>query len=251
MKLAALAGQAGYDYAEGSVAALLMPREPEQAFRASLDALRTAGLPYPVANCFVPGDMKITGPDVNSAALQAYIGTVMERAGRAGVEIIVFGSGAARRIPDGYDPRRAHDQLVAFCRMVAPRARDYGVTVAVEPLNRAECNVLTTVAACAALVNDVAHPNIRLLVDAYHLMRDRDAYVSIVTHGALLAHAHIATSTRRLAPAAEDCDFTDFFGALAKAQYTGRISIEGNIANPETELPAALAMMRALSTGGG
>ncbi len=63
----------------------------------------------------------------------------------------------------------------------------------VEPLNRAECNVLTTLAECAALVEAAEHPAIRLMVDAYHLLRDGDALADIVTCGKLLAHAHIAT----------------------------------------------------------
>ncbi len=251
MSVAAIAAQASYDYAEWSVPALLKPRESEDAFRATLDALSGASLPYPVLNCFVPGDLKITGPGVDVSALRDYVSTSMVRAEAAGVEVIVFGSGGARRVPDGFDARAAYDQLVAFCQMVGPLAHDHGVTVAVEPLNTAECNALTTVDACACLVHDVAHPGIRLLVDAYHLMRDGDSYESIVTHGRLLAHVHIATIPNRLAPDAEDCDFTAFFNALAKAQYTGRISIEGNIPNPQAELPAALALMRRLSCGNG
>lgn len=247
LKLAAIAAQAGYDYAEWGVPNLLKPREPESTFRASLDALRAANLPYLVANCFVPDQLKITGPGVDSGALEEYVGVVMTRAEQAGIRIIVFGSGGARRIPDGYDPERAHDQIAAFCRMVAPRAHDHGVTVVVEPLNKTACNVLTTVAECAALVNEVAHPGFRLLVDAYHLMMDGDSYRSIVAHGALLAHTHIATLQHRFAPAAEQCDFTEFFDSLAKANYTGRLSIEANIPNPETELPAALSLLRTLS----
>ncbi len=247
MGLAATAAQASYDYAEWSVTGLLRPRDSEDTFRASLDALHAASLPFPVLNCFVPGDLKITGPDVDKPRLDDYVRTTMARAEAAGVEVIVFGSGGARRVPDGFDPRAAYDQLVAFCRMVGPLAHGHGVTVVVEPLNKAECNILTSVDECARLVLEVAHPGIRLLVDAYHLLRDGDSLESIVAHGRLLAHVHIATIPNRLAPAAEDCDFSAFFAALAKAGYTGRISIEGKIPNPQVELPAALALMRKLS----
>ena len=100
----------------------------------------------------------------------------------------MFGSGGARRIPEGFDPKDAHDQLVRFCSMLAPIAWRHGVTVVVEPLNRQECNVLTTVKECAALVREVAQPGLRLLVDAYHLLRDNDSCDDIATHGDLLAH---------------------------------------------------------------
>lgn len=246
LSMAAIAARESYDYAEWSVPALLKPRESEDAFLASLDNIRAAALPYPVANCFVPGDLKITGPHVDNAALQSYVATTMARAERAGVRTIVFGSGGARRIPEAFDAPTAHDQLVAFCRMVAPMADKHGVTVVVEPLNTTECNVLTTVSECASLVNEVDHPGIRLLVDAYHLMHDADSYDDIVTHANILAHVHIATTPHRLAPGAETCDFSRFFDALADAHYTGRVSIEGKLPRPETELSAALTVMRNL-----
>jgi sugar phosphate isomerase/epimerase len=131
--------------------------------------------------------------------------------------------------------------------MVAPVAQDHGVTVAVEPLNRTQCNVLTTLDECARLVTEVAHPALRLLVDAYHLMRDNDSYEDIVRHGSLLVHAHLATVPHGLAPGAEPCDFAPFFASLAKAGYNGRVSVEGRFANPGAELPAALKLMRALA----
>ena len=131
--------------------------------------------------------------------------------------------------------------------MLAPIARRHGVTVVVEPLNRQECNVLTTVRECAALVREVAHPGVRLLVDAYHLLRDNDSPEDIAAHGDLLAHVHIATGCNRLAPGAEPCELAPFFAALAKAGYDGRVSIEGNIPDPAKQLPAALALLNRLT----
>ncbi len=237
----------GFDYAEWSVPALLMPREPETAFRAALQQAQAAALPYPVVNCFVPGDLKITGPDVDPQALRVYVTTAMHRARQAGVEVIVFGSGGARQIPEGFDRQRAHAQIVEFCRMTAPLAHDNGVTVVVEPLNRSECNVLNTVAEGAALVREVDHPGLRLLVDGYHLLKDQDACESIVAHGALLAHTHVATIPDRRAPGVEACELQSFFAALSAAGYTGRMSIEGRIDDASTELGIGLAAMRELA----
>lgn len=247
ISVAAAASKASYDYAEWSVPNLLKPLESEDAFCASLEAIRAAELPYQVSNGFIPGNLKITGPEVDTPALQVFVKTAMERAERAGVEVIVFGSGGARNIPDGFDRDKAHDQLVSFCNSVAPLAHDHGVTVVIEPLNLAECNVLTSVDECAQLVNEVAHPGMRLLVDGYHMMRDGDSFDDIVRHGALLEHVHIATEANRLAPGAEPCDLSLFFKALNDANYTGRVSIEGNINPPETTLPEALKIMRGLS----
>lgn len=247
--MAKAAVRAGFDYAEGSVTDVLMPRQPDDAFRKSLAEWRMVGVPVPVVNSFIPRELRITGPEVDFAALETYVATSMARAEEAGVGIIVFGSGGARRIPDGFDRSAAHQQIVNFCRMTARHARKHGVTVVVEPLNLAECNVLNTVSECAALVNEIDDPAIRLLADAYHMLRDGDSNDSIVEHRSLLVHTHIATIPNRLVPGAEECDFSGFFNALSKAGYRGMLSIEagaGMIANPDTDLPGALSFMKQL-----
>ncbi len=244
--IARIAQKAGYDYFEWSVGALLHPREEQSVFEAALAEAHAVGLPCPAVNVFVPADLKITGPSVDLAALQTFAETAFIRAEHAGVEVIVFGSGGARRIPDGFDRTQAWAQLVAFGQMIGPLAKPHGVTVVVEPLNLGECNVLNTVSESADYVRAVGHPNVRLLVDGYHWSKDGDTVEGILNNGTLLAHAHVATVEGRHAPAPGDT-CAPFFATLRKAGYDGRVSIEGNIPNPAEELPRALEIMRALS----
>ncbi len=244
---AGAAARAGYDFLESTVGALLKPRESEEAFAEALATHRAAPLPCPVVNCFVPGDLKITGPEVERQALTDYVTVACERAKQAGVETIVFGSGGARRIPEEFDRAEAQAQLVAFGRMVGPVAQANGVTIAVEPLNKNACNVLTTVGESAAYVREVDHPAVRLLVDAYHWGVDQDSAEDIAANGSLLVHTHIATIEHRRVPGAEACDFEPFFAALKRGGYDGRVSIEaGGIEDPEAELTQALRLMREL-----
>ena len=241
-----LLAHTGFDYIEMGVGSLLKPREDHASFASSLQAVRALGLPCPAANLFVPGDLKITGPDVDPSALKQYVTTTFERAHEAGVEVIVFGSGGARGIPDGFDRTAAQDQLIQFCAMLAPIALEHSVTVAVEPLNSKDCNVLTAIHECATLVRTVDHPAVRLLVDAYHLLKDDDPLEEIVQNGDLLAHVHIATEENRLPPGAEPCDLAPFFDALVQAGYDGRISIEARMSSPDSDLPRALSHMKTL-----
>ena len=245
-EIARAASRAGFDYVEMGVGSLLKPREDPASFAAALKGARAAGLPCPTNNSFVPGDLKITGENVDPAALKQYVTTAFQRAQEAGVRVIVFGSGGARRIPDGFDRARARQQIVEFLRMLAPIAAEHGVTVAIEPLCRKECNVLNTVRECGEMAREVNHPAVRLLVDSYHLLIDRDSVEDIVRYGDLLAHVHIATVPNRFAPGLEECDLQPFFDALAKAGYTGRVSIEGKIPDPPNDLPKALSVMKEL-----
>ena len=244
LELVDVAQASGYEYLESSVPALLKPLEPEAAFEAALAPLVAARLPCPALNCFVPGTLKLVGPQVDAAALEAYVRTVFRRAERAGVKIIVFGSGDARQVPEAWDRSAAWRQLVAFGRMFAPLAARHGVTVVAEPLNRRETNILNTVSESAAFVREVNHPALRLLVDAYHWLLEGDSADDIAANGSLMAHVHIATAPSRLPPGAEPCDFGPFFRALAAAGYDGRISYEGQLTDPAAMLPSALALMQ-------
>jgi sugar phosphate isomerase/epimerase len=242
-EVAGLAIQAGYDYFEWSVGGLLKPREDKAAFSQALAEVRQTGLTCPAVNVFIPADLKVTGPSTDLASLEAYITTAFHRANLAGVKTIVFGSGGARRIPEGFDRAEARNQLVAFCRMLAPVAQSQGVTVVIEPLNLAECNVLTTVGECARLVRQVNQPAIRLLVDAYHLLRDGDVMEDILANRDILAHVHVATIPNRLAPGLEACALEPFFGLLARSGYDGRVSIEGKLPDNAADLTHSLALM--------
>ena len=244
--LARIAKAAGYDYFEWSVGGLLHPREEESVFTEALRQAQAVGLPCPAVNVFIPADLKITGLEVDRAALEGFVTTALRRASQTGVELIGFGSGGARAIPVGFDPQRAWQQLVEFGRMAGQLGEQFGVTVAVEPLNKAECNVLTTLDESASLVREVDLPRFRLLADGYHWAKDGDSRSGILDNADLLVHAHVATVEGRRPPHPGD-DCAPFFAALKQAGYTGRVSIEGNIQTPETELPLALATMRALA----
>ena len=244
-ELVVLAENAGMDYFEWSVNALLQPRNSLESFMETLTQVKQLPLSCPVVNVFVPGDLKITGPDVNEQALEEYIQTALERAEMAGVEIIVFGSGGARSVPDNFERSTAMRQLTKFSRRLAQLASSRGVKIALEPLNRLECNIFTSVSECADFVREINHPNFRLLVDAYHWAKEGESTEAIVEAGDLLIHAHIATPENRLAPGNEDFDFGPFFEALKMAEYTGRLSIEArlNSSRIETELKQAVVLI--------
>ena len=231
--------QAGFDYVEINMVRDLQPELDLEGAGARLADVADCALPTPVACIFLPGSYKLTGPDVDEPSLERYVRTAFARAQQAGVKIVVFGSGGARRIPDGTDRGQAWAQLVGFGRMIGPIATEHGVTVAVEPLRHAECNVLNTVAESAQYVREIDDPGVRLLVDAYHWAQNREPVASIIEAGPLLVHAHIATYENRLAPGQEACDFQPFFAALKAAEYCGRLSVEARWEIDETSARTA------------
>ena len=246
-KLAAMAAGLGYDFFETQVMDLLRPLDDEAAFQAASAATRAAPIPCKVLNCFLPGTLKTTGPDVDPARLDAFAASVCRRAGDVGVDVIVFGSGGSRSVPDGFDRAEAWRQVAGFCRRLGPIAAPHRITFVIEPLSVAYCNFLNTVGECADLVREVNHPAIRLLVDSHHWGKDNDSADDIVSSGPLLAHVHVATPKSRLAPGGEPYDFKPFFDALKAGGYDGRVSIESDLPNPPDDLRRALDVMRALA----
>ena len=236
-----LAG-AGADYAEWGVGAAMKSE-------ADFDKLRALVAQAPVKpeafNGFIPATHRITGPDAEMNKALDYASEAMRRCRALGAEIIVLGSGGARRLPDGWAPARGLDQFETFCRELGPRAAQHQVTIAIEPLNQSEDNLVNSVAAGAAIVDAVAHPNIKLLADFYHIFHDNEAVEDVAKVGARLVHTHLA-DTGRVAPglAEQEADFTGFFRALNAANYDARCSYEGQIGDLAAQAKPLLAHMK-------
>ena len=187
-KMAPALASAGFEFIELHTQNHLKTQGNETAFAPELERIHASALPCEASNCFVPGSLKITGPDVDMVALAAYVDLACERANRAGIETIVFGSGGARRIPDSFERDEAWKQLLGFGKMLGPVAQKHKITIVVEPLNKRECNVFNSVGECATYVRQVDHPNVRLLVDAYHWALENDSYDDLVDSTPLIHH---------------------------------------------------------------
>ena len=58
-------------------------------------------------NCFFPPDISLVGEKTDLRVIGAYAEKGLKRAAEIGGKVAVIGSGGARRIPDGYDPKTA------------------------------------------------------------------------------------------------------------------------------------------------
>lgn len=238
------------DYVEANVQALFRPEEPEAGFDELAGQLAAWGGRVLAANCFLPADLKVTGPNVDRERLERYAGTAFRRAARVGVKFIVFGSGGARQVPEGWPLAEGFEQYVRALEMCAPLAAKHGIVLVVEPLNRAECNLVNTVLEGAVAVARVNHPNIRLLVDIFHMLRNGESPDDIVKAGPWIAHAHVAEKAGRTAPGMAGDDFRPFMEALKRAGYAGSMSIEGHLGDdPAGAVVRAAAVLREQQAG--
>ena len=233
------------DYVEANVQVLFRPEAPEAEFDELAGRLSAWGGRVLAANCFLPADLKVTGPNVDRGRLERYADTAFRRAARVGVKFIVFGSGGARQVAEGWPLAEGFEQYVRALEVCAPLAAKHGIVLVVEPLNRTECNLVNTVLEGAVAVARVNHPNIRLLVDIFHMLRNGESPDDIVKAGPWIAHAHVAEKTERTAPGMAGDDFRPFLAALKRADYEGSLSIEGDLgADPFGAVVRAVAVLR-------
>ena len=234
---------AGYDFIEFTVGGIAGMTEEE--FTQAVQLHSIGKLTVEACNCFIPSSLPLIGEQADRAAILAYLEKVLSRMAALGVETVVFGSGGARKIPEGTPAEQVREQLDWFLCMAEKIARDMGTTIIIEPLNRGETNIILSVQEGGEIVRRLDLPNLKLLADVYHMYKENESVDTIVRNGALLRHVHVAEPVNRTVP--EDCDYLRLFSAaLREVGYDGRVSIEGNLPNFAEEICQVRPLMRKL-----
>jgi D-psicose/D-tagatose/L-ribulose 3-epimerase len=239
----AAAKAAGFDYFELGTSELAGLSDAD--FEKAVADIKALGLPIPATNLFLPATLKVTGPEIDREQQMAYVRKAFDRLSRLGTQIVVFGSGGARRVPDGFSKEEGFKQLVDFGRRAAAEARSRGITIAVEPLRREETNIINSAAEGLELVEAIADANFQLMIDFYHLASEHEDPAIVLRANQHIRHLHMANPQGRVYPAEwEEFDYAPFFANLKKIGYDKRISIEGSAKDFPREAPRAIALLR-------
>jgi sugar phosphate isomerase/epimerase len=242
---------AGGAFLEANVQSFLVPADDDEArFAPQLEAASKLALPVRCANSFLPASLPCVGEHVDERALSGYAQRAFARAAQAGIDRIVFGSGAARNMPAGFCATRAREQFIGYLKTIAPWAEQAGVTIVIEPLNAGECNFINTLQEGAEIVEACGHPGVALLADTYHMGFSGEGPDTLRGFGKYLRHVHVAEYPSRRFPGADGQSYQAYFEALREIDYQGDISVECRwedlsgeaskaIANLECDLVAA------------
>ncbi|MDR3709054.1 MAG: sugar phosphate isomerase/epimerase [Capsulimonadaceae bacterium] len=241
-----IVADAGYDYVEFSVSGHLMPEKPEREVLPALaKALNAAAIRAEAFNCFLPGDLRVTGDGVDPARQAAYVRSALKRAAALGGKTVVFGSGAARNVPDGFDRSVAHRQIREFLARTADVAAANDIVIAIEPLHSGVCNIITGVAEAVEIAGQINHPAVQVLSDLFHVTHDSQSFEETASAGGQLRHVHISTPTTGKNPAAAELPvLTDYFRAIRKAGSVPRISLECGWTDLAAEAAPTLTVVR-------
>jgi sugar phosphate isomerase/epimerase len=218
----------GFDYIEPSAADIAGMTESK--FREYADQVLSSPIRCEAFNSFIRRpELVVLGNEVPVAALNDYMDACLARCRKLGASIVVWGSAGSRKVPEGFSRERARQQIAEFLGRAGDIARRYEIVIAIEPLRHQESNILNSGTESLEMVKRVKHPNVRMIIDYYHLREENESPRIVETAKNEIVHLHFANPAGRIWPhdPGEDRDYELFFRYLKNAGYRGRISIEG------------------------
>lgn len=239
---AAIIKKCGFDYVEENLSRLASMTEGEFDLYAA--EYKKIGVPVLSTNGFFPGGYDIYGASENDIADYATRG--ISRAAALGVKTVVVGSGAARSIPVGADREEYEKKFCAVISSIADIAEKYGVVAVVEPLSRAETNLVNTVSDSVAVAKRTGRKNVGAMVDFFHFFMNGEQSDGLDCATGLLFHAHLARANPdRLMPTDEgELPTLEKWAKMLKGiGYKGDLSLEGFFGD---DLEKTLALTRPL-----
>jgi len=216
--------ESGFDYIELPLAQMVDLNDKE--FFSLKKKVGSSGLKCEACNNFFPASIRLTGNAVDYGRIEEYLDKALGRAAQLGVKVIVFGSPKSKNVPEGYPMDKAWFQLVELLRYIDPMVRTKGTTVVIEPLCKLESNIINTAAEGLQLVKAVDRENIKLLVDYYHLVMEKEDPEIILDVGSYIKHIHFANPAGRVYPIEAEEGYIRFMNLLKRIGYEGRISVE-------------------------
>ncbi|UUP19862.1 sugar phosphate isomerase/epimerase family protein [Nitratireductor thuwali] len=220
----------GFDFVE-----MLVP-EPEDDFdpAEARAALADNGLDVVLAaRVNLQRSIASADPSARKGGLD-YLAYCVEVADRIGARIIggplygeplVFAGRAPS--PHGEDERKAREErTVEGLSQAAPRARDAGKVLALEPLNRFETDIVSTTRQAVHVVDAVADAGLGIVLDTFHMnMEERSMPDAIRLAGHRLVHFQ-ANENHRGFPGTGHIDWPPIMRALGDISYEGPVSLE-------------------------
>lgn len=200
----------------------------------------------------------ITGPgnSVSSTGLtkpgaqQTFLDDMAARAKMAkkfgGAQSIIFLGRVQPDVP--WETQRS--QIVAGLKQTGDIGKEHGITFIVEPLSTSAGQVrmaLDTAAATFPVIEEVAHPNVKVCFDMYHLQLMEGNITTHLRQGiskSLIALVQIGEVPGRKEPGTGEIDYAYMMRVLRELKWSGYVDTEmGTTTTPE----AAMQLTRRMS----
>jgi len=231
----------GYDGIE--IAPFTLAEEPLQITasqrREYRDTIQSEGLGYVGLHWLMvsPKGLHVTTPDRDLRARSwKHIDHLIDLCADLGDGgIMVFGSPMQRGATGGISRIDAMNNYSEGLAGVAPHALDRGVTILVEALPKAQCDVINSLEEAVSIVNAIGSPAVRTMFDSHNAVDEVEPHAVLVDrYFDLIRHIHVNEMDGRH-PGTGDYDFKPVFEVLRRRGYHGWISLEAFDFKPGAE----------------
>lgn len=201
---------------------------------------------------FVPPDLPLlTAPAGRIDDYFAQVLPIVASVAEPGA-VIVFGSGTARTAPEGMPRTEAHERFARVVRSARDTAAEHGLRIVLEPLNRAETNLVHTIAEAVAFLDEHDLGDVDVVADLFHVQAESESFDVVRALAGRIGHVHVSDHDRQPPSDADGAwPWPAFLAAVHDGGYRGAVSLECRWGeDPEPQMVAALALVRA-ATGNG
>ena len=195
--------------------------------------LRAASLEtgVPMSCCFgLPpsSDMASSNPGVRRAGL-AHLGRIADAMVECGIDRLtgpIYSCWPGTLEGRKGSKQQALEWSIAGMKEAVKKAEDFGLTYHLEVLNRFEQFLLNTAEEAVEYVQRVGSPNLKILLDTYHMNIEEDSFEgAIKTAGKLLGHLHTGESNRK-PPGRGHIPWKEIGAALKEVRFDGWVVME-------------------------
>jgi D-psicose/D-tagatose/L-ribulose 3-epimerase len=140
--------------------------------------------------------------------------------------IMVFGSPQQRASTGGISREEATRNYLDGLMTVVPNAEQRGVTILIEALPSAQCDVIQSVDEAAGLVRQIGSPAVKTMFDTHNAVEETESHATLVDrHFDVIRHVHVNEMDGRH-PGQADYDFKPVLATLKNRGYSGWVSLE-------------------------
>lgn len=128
--------------------------------------------------------------------------------------------------PEDETVEEYYERLASSLRLLGPFAKERGIKLCLEPINRYEINTFNSARESIEFLEKYSLENVGLLLDAFHMNIEDDGIPPMIRRcSGHIEHFHLPDNQRRAC--GTGCfDFEAIIGALRETGYDGYLSVE-------------------------
>ena len=180
----------------------------------------------------------------------AYIEDCIRVAAELGAKVVagpLYAAVGALRLLSEEERKKQWDRSANNLKKVAAFAKNQGITLGIEPINRFETDLINTVDYAIKMMQDVDNPNMKIQLDTFHMnIEEKNLGEAIRRVGKDLVHFHTCENDRGI-PGSGHIPWNEVTAALKDIEYDGYLVIESF--TPETkEIAKAACIWRPIAS---